>query len=174
MATQLGPYGRLYQIDPRLRPTGKSGPLAVSLAEFGRYFAEGQGQLWERQALCKARVVFAPLAAAEKARRAVDEAAFGPAWQAFGHRRGGRNAAPARSRRAAGQSEARAGRAGRHRVPGADLAAQIRPRASRPARDRHARRLDGAGRGRLAARRRLSSTSSRAIAFCGRFKSACG
>ena len=60
VATQLGPYGRLYQIDPRLRPTGKSGPLAVSLAEFSRYFAEGQGQLWERQALCKARVVFAP------------------------------------------------------------------------------------------------------------------
>ena len=60
VATQLGPYGRLYQIDPRLRPTGKNGPLAVSLAEFSRYFAEGQGQLWERQALCKARVVFAP------------------------------------------------------------------------------------------------------------------
>ncbi len=81
VATQLGPFGRLYQIDPRLRPTGKNGPLAVSLAEFGRYFAEGQGQLWERQALCKARVVFAPLAAAEKARLAVDQAAFGPAWQ---------------------------------------------------------------------------------------------
>jgi glutamate-ammonia-ligase adenylyltransferase len=81
IATQLGPFGRLYQIDPRLRPTGKSGPLAVSLGEFSRYFAEGQGQLWERQALCKARVVFAPLAAAEKARRAVDEAAFGPAWK---------------------------------------------------------------------------------------------
>ena len=58
VASQLGPYGRLYEIDPRLRPTGKSGPLATSLAEFRRYFAEGQGQLWERQALCKARVVF--------------------------------------------------------------------------------------------------------------------
>ncbi|HTU25598.1 MAG TPA: bifunctional [glutamate--ammonia ligase]-adenylyl-L-tyrosine phosphorylase/[glutamate--ammonia-ligase] adenylyltransferase [Pirellulales bacterium] len=81
VATQLGPFGRLYQIDPRLRPTGKSGTLAVSLAEFSRYFAEGQGQLWERQALCKARVVFAPLAAAEKARQAVNEAAFGPPWQ---------------------------------------------------------------------------------------------
>ena len=39
----LGPYGRLYEIDPRLRPTGKSGALATSLAEFGRYFAEGHG-----------------------------------------------------------------------------------------------------------------------------------
>ena len=52
--SQLGPHGRLYEIDPRLRPTGKSGALATSLAEFRRYFAEGGGQLWERQALCKA------------------------------------------------------------------------------------------------------------------------
>jgi [glutamine synthetase] adenylyltransferase / [glutamine synthetase]-adenylyl-L-tyrosine phosphorylase len=81
VATQLGPYGRLYQIDPRLRPTGRNGPLAVPLAEFSRYFAEGQGQLWERQALCKARVVFAPLAAAESAQLAVSEAAFGPTWK---------------------------------------------------------------------------------------------
>ena len=56
--SQLGPHGRLYEIDPRLRPTGKSGALATSLAEFRRYFAEGSGQLWERQALCKARVVY--------------------------------------------------------------------------------------------------------------------
>ncbi|QGJ70278.1 Bifunctional glutamine synthetase adenylyltransferase/adenylyl-removing enzyme [Planctomycetales bacterium 10988] len=55
----LGPYGRLYEIDSRLRPTGKSGPLATSLTEFERYFFEGEGQLWERQALCKARVVYA-------------------------------------------------------------------------------------------------------------------
>ena len=50
--------GRLYEIDSRLRPTGKSGALAVSLAEFNRYFESGKGQLWERQALCKARPVF--------------------------------------------------------------------------------------------------------------------
>ncbi len=56
VASQLGPFGRLYEIDPRLRPTGRSGALATSLAEFTRYFACGQGQLWERQALCKARV----------------------------------------------------------------------------------------------------------------------
>ncbi len=66
VATQLGPYGRLYQIDPRLRPTGKSGALAVSLAEFSRYFATGEGQLWERQALCKARVVLASPAVGQR------------------------------------------------------------------------------------------------------------
>ncbi len=58
VASQLGPYGRLYEVDARLRPTGKSGALAISLDEFSRYFAEGQGQLWERQALCKARPIY--------------------------------------------------------------------------------------------------------------------
>ena len=51
-------HGRLYEVDGRLRPTGKSGSLAVSFDEFERYFESGKGQLWERQALCKARPVF--------------------------------------------------------------------------------------------------------------------
>ena len=55
--TRIGPHGRLYELDPRLRPTGKSGSLAVSLEEFERYFSDGRGQLWERQALCKARPI---------------------------------------------------------------------------------------------------------------------
>ena len=54
-----GKFGRLYEIDSRLRPTGKSGSLAVSFKEFSRYFQSGDGQLWERQALCKARVIMA-------------------------------------------------------------------------------------------------------------------
>ncbi len=49
------PFGRLYEIDSRLRPTGKSGSLVTSQKEFRRYFEEGDGQLWERLALCKAR-----------------------------------------------------------------------------------------------------------------------
>jgi glutamate-ammonia-ligase adenylyltransferase len=53
----MGPMGRLYQIDMRLRPTGKSGSLVIPLSEFVRYFEEGSGQLWERQALSRARVV---------------------------------------------------------------------------------------------------------------------
>lgn len=55
--THAGPYGRLYEIDARLRPTGKSGALAVSSEGLRRYFALGQGQAWERLALCKSRVV---------------------------------------------------------------------------------------------------------------------
>ncbi len=81
VASQLGPYGRLYEIDPRLRPTGKSGALATSLAEFGRYFGSGQGQLWERQALCKARVVVGSPAAAAGVTAVVREAAFSPPWR---------------------------------------------------------------------------------------------
>ena len=79
--SQLGPHGRLYEIDPRLRPTGKSGALATSLAEFQRYFAEGSGQLWERQALCKARVVYGSPRAAAAAMQTVAECAFHPPWQ---------------------------------------------------------------------------------------------
>ncbi len=80
-ASQLGPNGRLYEIDPRLRPTGRSGPLSTSLAEFGRYFSSAQGQLWERQALCKARVVYASPRAAELAVDAIRQAAFAPSWR---------------------------------------------------------------------------------------------
>jgi len=53
-----GPLGRLYEVDMRLRPTGKSGSLAISLAEFERYFSPGGGgDLWERQCLTRARIV---------------------------------------------------------------------------------------------------------------------
>src|ERR687891_726430 len=58
VCNQLGPFGRLYEVDARLRPTGKSGALAVSFDAFDRYFAEGPAQLWERQARCKTRPVF--------------------------------------------------------------------------------------------------------------------
>jgi glutamate-ammonia-ligase adenylyltransferase len=82
VATNLGPFGRLYQIDPRLRPTGRSGPLATSLSEFAKYFASGQGQLWERQALCKARLVVCPPEARPLAIATLHDAAFAPGWQA--------------------------------------------------------------------------------------------
>jgi glutamate-ammonia-ligase adenylyltransferase len=80
-AGRMSTYGRLYEIDARLRPTGKSGSLAVSLDEFKRYFAEGQGQLWERQALCKARVVHGSPRMAKQARKAVAGAAFHHRWR---------------------------------------------------------------------------------------------
>jgi len=79
--TQMGPQGRLYEVDPRLRPTGKSGSLAVSLGELQRYFETGQGQLWERQALCKARVVYGPPEARQRTMQVVREIITGVPWQ---------------------------------------------------------------------------------------------
>ena len=74
-------FGRLYEVDVRLRPTGRSGALAVSCDEFARYFAGGGGQLWERQALCKARVVFGSPRAGAAAIDVVARAAFDHPWQ---------------------------------------------------------------------------------------------
>ncbi|MFT5522959.1 MAG: glutamate-ammonia-ligase adenylyltransferase [Pirellulaceae bacterium] len=56
IVNQLGPFGRLYELDSRLRPTGKSGSFAVSLAELARHFAEEGTEPWELQALCNARL----------------------------------------------------------------------------------------------------------------------
>ncbi|HEY1067427.1 MAG TPA: bifunctional [glutamate--ammonia ligase]-adenylyl-L-tyrosine phosphorylase/[glutamate--ammonia-ligase] adenylyltransferase [Pirellulales bacterium] len=80
-AGQLGPFGRLYEIDARLRPTGRSGALATSLAGFERHFSEGGAPLWERQSLCKARVLFAPPDLAETVQTAIHAASFGRPWQ---------------------------------------------------------------------------------------------
>ncbi len=79
-ASRMGPYGRLYEVDARLRPTGKSGSLAVPIDGFLRYFQSGTADLWERQALCKARVIFGSDQATQYAMQAVSTAAYGPAW----------------------------------------------------------------------------------------------
>jgi glutamate-ammonia-ligase adenylyltransferase len=77
----MGAWGRLYEIDARLRPTGRSGALATSLDQFARYFASGEGQLWERQALTKARVVVGSGRIAKKTDRVVARAAFEHPWR---------------------------------------------------------------------------------------------
>lgn len=46
--------GRVFRVDMRLRPHGRSGPLAVNL-EGALHYYQHQGQAWERQALIKAR-----------------------------------------------------------------------------------------------------------------------
>ena len=80
---EFGPQGRLYEIDSRLRPSGRSGPPSISLAEFARYFAaDGPAAIWERQALLKARVVVGSEAAAAEARRIIVAATFARRWTA--------------------------------------------------------------------------------------------
>lgn len=81
VVNHIGPHGRLYELDPRLRPTGKSGALAVSLAALRRYFAEGGGQIWERQALCRARPIYGSPEARRRAMRVVRHAIVHPRWQ---------------------------------------------------------------------------------------------
>ncbi|MCE2793313.1 MAG: hypothetical protein LW697_12795, partial [Blastopirellula sp.] len=78
--THAGPYGRLYEIDARLRPTGKSGALAVSSEGLRRYFSSGQGQAWERLALCKSRVVVAEGLAQAGWEQLVSEAIAAVEW----------------------------------------------------------------------------------------------
>ncbi|MCE2520999.1 MAG: bifunctional [glutamate--ammonia ligase]-adenylyl-L-tyrosine phosphorylase/[glutamate--ammonia-ligase] adenylyltransferase [Alphaproteobacteria bacterium] len=50
--------GRLYDVDMRLRPSGKAGPIACSLNSFESYQHEN-AWTWEHQALTRARVVAA-------------------------------------------------------------------------------------------------------------------
>lgn len=75
-----GPLGRLYQADMRLRPTGKSGSLVVPLARFRRYYAEGTAQLWERQALTRARIVVGEGSLADEAQQAIHDAMLSATW----------------------------------------------------------------------------------------------
>jgi glutamate-ammonia-ligase adenylyltransferase len=49
-------YGVLYEIDMRLRPSGRAGPVASSLASFADYQAN-EAWTWEHMALTRARVV---------------------------------------------------------------------------------------------------------------------
>ena len=49
--------GFVYKLDTRLRPSGNAGPLVTSLDTFREYHRQ-EAQIWERQALSKARVVY--------------------------------------------------------------------------------------------------------------------
>ena len=80
---EFTPQGRLYEVDSRLRPGGRNGPLTVSLEAFARYFApDGPAAVWERQALVKARVVAGKPDAAARAAAIITAASYGHAWTA--------------------------------------------------------------------------------------------
>jgi glutamate-ammonia-ligase adenylyltransferase len=51
------------------------------MGEFNHYHAEGSGQLWERQALCKARPVYGSSRTVRAAMLAVQRAAFARRWR---------------------------------------------------------------------------------------------
>ncbi len=60
--------GHVFPIDTRLRPSGNQGPLVTSLNTFRQYH-QTSAQVWERQALAKARTVSGP----EHLRRAIEK-----------------------------------------------------------------------------------------------------
>ena len=63
-------YGVLYPVDMRLRPSGRSGPLATQIDGFISY-QEGEAWTWEHMALTRARVVFGSPAFAARIERAI-------------------------------------------------------------------------------------------------------
>jgi glutamate-ammonia-ligase adenylyltransferase len=81
VAGGLGPHGRLYAIDPRLRPTGRSGSLVIPIDQFVRYYESGGAALWERQTLTKARAAFGESEFATAVAAAIESAAYAAPWR---------------------------------------------------------------------------------------------
>jgi len=65
-------YGVLYHVDMRLRPSGRSGPLATQIGGFINY-QEREAWTWEHMALTRARVVSASPAFAARVEAAIHD-----------------------------------------------------------------------------------------------------
>ena len=68
--------GIVYRIDTRLRPSGNQGPLVSSLEAFAAYHATS-AQVWERQALIKAKPLAGPAALRAELETVVDRFVYG-------------------------------------------------------------------------------------------------
>ncbi len=62
--TAQTPEGELYELDTRLRPNGRAGPLATNFETLAPYY-ETEAWTWELMALTRARVIQAPAALSE-------------------------------------------------------------------------------------------------------------
>ena len=67
--------GAIYDVDLRLRPYGNGGPLALSLAGYQDYY-QNHAEMWERQALIRARPVAGDMELGEAFMRAAHEFAY--------------------------------------------------------------------------------------------------
>ncbi|AMN41440.1 bifunctional [glutamine synthetase] adenylyltransferase/[glutamine synthetase]-adenylyl-L-tyrosine phosphorylase [Rhodoplanes sp. Z2-YC6860] len=65
-------YGALYNVDMRLRPSGRSGPIATSIEAFKSY-QEVDAWTWEHMALTRARVVAGPPEFAARVSRVIKD-----------------------------------------------------------------------------------------------------
>ncbi|GFO59146.1 glutamate-ammonia-ligase adenylyltransferase [Geomonas silvestris] len=68
--------GFVYKIDTRLRPSGNAGPLVTSLESFQSYHGS-EAQIWERQALTKARAIYGTPALRAAIGRVVEGTVYG-------------------------------------------------------------------------------------------------
>jgi len=68
--------GYAYKIDTRLRPSGNAGPLVTSLESFQNYHGT-ESQIWERQALTKARVCYGDPGLKAAVEHVVERAVYG-------------------------------------------------------------------------------------------------
>ncbi|MBJ6724659.1 bifunctional [glutamate--ammonia ligase]-adenylyl-L-tyrosine phosphorylase/[glutamate--ammonia-ligase] adenylyltransferase [Geomesophilobacter sediminis] len=74
--TTLTREGYVYKIDTRLRPSGNAGPLVTSLESFISYH-DTEAQIWERQALTKARVSLGSTALKAEIEKVIERTAYG-------------------------------------------------------------------------------------------------
>ena len=65
-------YGALYDVDMRLRPSGRAGPLATQIGGFAGY-QESEAWTWEHMALTRARVVAATPAFSARVEKVIRE-----------------------------------------------------------------------------------------------------
>jgi glutamate-ammonia-ligase adenylyltransferase len=70
-------YGVLYDIDMRLRPSGRAGPLASHIESFANY-QEREAWTWEHMALTRARVISASAAFCSRIEAIIREALTRP------------------------------------------------------------------------------------------------
>ncbi len=68
--------GYVYKIDTRLRPSGNAGPLVTSLDSFKNYHRQ-EAQIWERQALTRARVVLGEESLQESIKEIIRHTVYG-------------------------------------------------------------------------------------------------
>ena len=144
-------YGALYQVDMRLRPSGRSGPLATQIDGFASY-QENEAWTWEHLALTRARVVSASPAFAARVENVIRDVLCRPrdaetiAGDVVEMRARDRDR---EGRQRPLEPQIRRRRAGRYRVHRAISAARPRRREAR-----HSRHLDRArARQGVAARR---------------------
>lgn len=77
--------GYVYKLDTRLRPSGNAGPLVTSLESFLAYHRT-EAQIWERQALAKARVVLGETGLAASIYAVVQQSVYGSSIDDEGRR----------------------------------------------------------------------------------------